>query len=77
MFLTLLFTGLICLESTSQAYWVDKNGNEHYGVVTGAADTSADIVSDTGYAIGDIFGAHRYHGPSDHFCRHHPSHPDC
>ncbi len=63
LLLTLFFTGLMVVESTSQAYWRDGY-YEREGVVGGAVDTSEGIV-------GGIFGGrHYYH---DDYCYRHPN----
>ena len=78
IFLAFIFAGLIGSQSI-QAYWVDENGYRHHdGVVRGSAYAADNIVSGTGYAIGDLFGAHHYrYVPSDHYCRHHQLDPAC
>lgn len=65
LLLTLFFTGLMVVESTSQAYWRDDYYDDYRreGVVGGAVDTSEDIV-------GGIFGGRRYH---DDYCYRHPN----
>jgi len=79
IFLSLVFASLASLTTGLDAYWVDRDGNEHYGVVGGSAHVAGDAVEDTGYVLGGLFGAHHhyYDEPNDHHCRHHPYDPVC
>lgn len=75
LFLTLTLVSLVSLTSNLNAYWVDRDGNEHYGVVSGSVDAADDAVHGAAYATGDVLSG--VFGGYHHHCDRHPRDPRC